>query len=54
MIFTNLWGLRRTKDPDQAARIGQMALAIESGNLWLKGAAEAISDYAPMFGGNIV
>jgi alkylation response protein AidB-like acyl-CoA dehydrogenase len=47
-----LRGLRRTKDPYQEARIGQMAIAIESGNLWLKGAADVISDYAPMFGGD--
>jgi alkylation response protein AidB-like acyl-CoA dehydrogenase len=29
-----------------------MAIAIESGNLWLKGAADLIADYAPTFGGD--
>jgi alkylation response protein AidB-like acyl-CoA dehydrogenase len=47
-----LHSLDRTKDPCQTARIGQMAIAIESGNLWLKGAAEIIADYAPNFGGD--
>ena len=28
-----------------------MAIAIENGNLWLKGAADLIADYVPMFGG---
>ena len=44
--------LSRTKDPHQQSRIAQMALAIETGNLWLKGAAEMICDYAPLFGGD--
>jgi alkylation response protein AidB-like acyl-CoA dehydrogenase len=47
-----LHSLNRTRDPTQAARIGQMAIAIESGNLWLKGAAEMIAEYAPNFGGS--
>lgn len=47
-----LHGLNRTNDPYQEARIGQMAIAIESGNLWLKGAAAIIADYAPTFGGD--
>jgi alkylation response protein AidB-like acyl-CoA dehydrogenase len=47
-----LHSLDRTTDPHQQTRIGQMAIAIESGNLWLKGAAEIIADYAPMFGGS--
>ena len=42
----------RTKDPYQETRVAQMAIAIESGNLWLKGAAEIIADYAPTFGGS--
>jgi alkylation response protein AidB-like acyl-CoA dehydrogenase len=47
-----LHSLDRTKDPCQTARISQMAIAIETGNLWLKGAAEIIADYAPNFGGD--
>jgi alkylation response protein AidB-like acyl-CoA dehydrogenase len=47
-----LQSLNRTNDPYQEARIGQMAIAIESGNLWLKGAADLIADYAPSFGGD--
>jgi alkylation response protein AidB-like acyl-CoA dehydrogenase len=47
-----LHSLNRTNDPYQEARIGQMAIAIESGNLWLKGAADLIADYAPTFGGD--
>lgn len=47
-----LHSLNRTKDPHQAARVGQMAIGIESGNLWLKGATEVIADYAPKFGGD--
>jgi alkylation response protein AidB-like acyl-CoA dehydrogenase len=46
-----LQSLNRTHDPYQEARIGQMAIAIESGNLWLKGAADLIAAYAPRFGG---
>ncbi len=47
-----LHNLNRIKDPHQETRVAQMAIAIESGNLWLKGAAEIIADYAPTFGGN--
>jgi len=47
-----LHSLNRTNDPYQEARIGQMAIAIESGNLWLKGASDLIADYAPTFGGD--
>lgn len=47
-----LHSLSRTQDPHQATRIGQMAIGIETGNLWLKGAAAAIAAYAPMFGGD--
>ncbi len=46
-----LQALNRTDDPYQAARLGQMAVAIESGNLWLQGAAAQIARYAPEFGG---
>lgn len=47
-----LHSLNRTSDPYQEARMGQMAIALESGNLWLKGAADLIADYAPTFGGD--
>jgi alkylation response protein AidB-like acyl-CoA dehydrogenase len=47
-----LHSLNRTNDPHQTARIGKMAIAIESGNLWLKGAAEMLASYAPTFGGS--
>jgi alkylation response protein AidB-like acyl-CoA dehydrogenase len=43
--------LNRIEDPHQQARIGKMAIAIESGNLWLKGAAELVTAYSPIFGG---
>lgn len=43
--------LNRIEDPHQQARIGKMAIAIESGNLWLKGAADLVSAYSPIFGG---
>lgn len=43
--------LNRTTDPHQQARIGQMAIAIESGNLWLQSAANLVAAYAPIFGG---
>jgi alkylation response protein AidB-like acyl-CoA dehydrogenase len=47
-----LQGVNRTKDPYQEERLGKMAIAIESGNLWLKGAAEHIKHYASAFGGD--
>jgi alkylation response protein AidB-like acyl-CoA dehydrogenase len=47
-----LHSLNRINDPYQEARMGQMAIAIESGNLWLKGSAELIADYAPTFCGD--
>ncbi|WP_339383292.1 acyl-CoA dehydrogenase family protein [Oculatella sp. LEGE 06141] len=43
--------LNRTTDPYQQERLGRMAIAIESGNLWLRGAADAVSAYSPMFAG---
>lgn len=46
-----LQDLERAKDPAQSARIAKMAIAIESGNLWLRGAAELVANYAPVFGG---
>jgi alkylation response protein AidB-like acyl-CoA dehydrogenase len=47
-----LHSLGRTNDPYQENRMGQMAIAIESGNLWLKGASDRIATYAPTFGGD--
>lgn len=46
-----LQGLDRITDPYQQARLGEMAIAIEAGNLWLRGAAEFIQAYAPVFAG---
>ena len=43
--------LNRCDHPYQQERLGQMAIAIESGNLWLKGAAQLFDNYAPVFGG---
>lgn len=47
-----LHSLGRTNDPYQENRLGQMAIAIENGNLWLKGASDQIAKYAPTFGGD--
>lgn len=47
-----LQDLNRTSDPYQEARLGQMAIAIESGNLWLQGVAERLAQYSPVFGGH--
>jgi alkylation response protein AidB-like acyl-CoA dehydrogenase len=44
--------LNRTKDPYQEERLGRMAIALESGHLWLKGAAEQLKHFAPTFGGD--
>ena len=41
----------RTDHPSQQERLGKMAIAIESGYLWLRGAAEQVDRYAPIFGG---
>lgn len=41
----------RTSDPYCEARVGKMAIAIESGNLWLRGAAQQMLDYNPIFCG---
>ncbi len=40
-----------TNDPYQKERIGKMAIAIETGNLWLRGASDLVAGYAPIFGG---
>ncbi|MDQ2746499.1 MAG: acyl-CoA dehydrogenase, partial [Acidobacteriota bacterium] len=37
--------LNRTNDPFQQMRLGEMAIAVESGNLWLKGAAKIFDEY---------
>ncbi|MGF1480167.1 MAG: acyl-CoA dehydrogenase family protein [Cyanophyceae cyanobacterium] len=41
----------RTEHPHQQERLGKMAIAIESGCLWLQGAAQRIDSYASIFGG---
>ena len=41
-----------TNDPYQKERLGRMAIAIESGHLWLRGAADMVAAYAPIFGGH--
>jgi alkylation response protein AidB-like acyl-CoA dehydrogenase len=46
-----LQSLGRTQDPYQAERFGKMAIGLESGNLWLKSAADVITAYAPIFAG---
>lgn len=43
--------LNRCEHPYQQERLGKMAIAIESGNLWLRGAANLVDSYAPVFGG---
>ncbi|MBW4655728.1 MAG: acyl-CoA/acyl-ACP dehydrogenase [Kaiparowitsia implicata GSE-PSE-MK54-09C] len=43
----------RTSNPFQQERLGQMAIALETGQLWLRGAADAIAAYAPQFGGEV-
>jgi alkylation response protein AidB-like acyl-CoA dehydrogenase len=43
--------LNRCDHPHQQERLGKMAIAIESGNLWLRGAANLVDSYAPVFGG---
>lgn len=44
--------LNRTRDPYQQERLGRMTIAIESGNLWLRGAADLVKTYGPLFGGD--
>lgn len=43
--------LNRTSHPNQQERLGKMAIAIESGNLWLCNVAQMVDRYAPIFGG---
>lgn len=42
---------KRTTDPYCEARVGKMAIAIESGNLWLRGAAQQMLEYDSLFCG---
>lgn len=44
--------LNRTSDPYQQERLGHMAIALESGNLWLRSAAAFVKAYAPIFAGD--
>jgi alkylation response protein AidB-like acyl-CoA dehydrogenase len=44
--------LNRTGDSYQQERLGRMAIAIESGNIWLRQAAHCVKSYAPVFGGD--
>jgi alkylation response protein AidB-like acyl-CoA dehydrogenase len=47
-----LQDLNRTQDAYQEERLGKMAIALESGRLWLQGAADRLKEYAPTFGGD--
>ena len=49
-----LQSLGRTQDPYQEERLGKMAIALQSGNLWLKGAAEFVAAYSPIFAGSAI
>jgi alkylation response protein AidB-like acyl-CoA dehydrogenase len=40
-----LQNLNRTEDAYQKMRVGEMAIRVESGNLWLRGAAEKLDEY---------
>lgn len=44
--------LNYTNHSSQQERIAQMAIALESGHLWLRGAADRIAAFAPQFGGD--
>jgi alkylation response protein AidB-like acyl-CoA dehydrogenase len=46
-----LHSLGRTRDPYQEERLGKMAITIESGQLWLRGAADFIASYGSTFAG---
>jgi alkylation response protein AidB-like acyl-CoA dehydrogenase len=43
--------LNRTNHVNQQERLGKMAIAIESGNLWLCSAAQMVDRYSPIFAG---
>jgi alkylation response protein AidB-like acyl-CoA dehydrogenase len=45
-----LQALNRCEHLHQQERLGKMAIAIESGKLWLQGAAQMVDAYAPIFG----
>ena len=47
-----LQALNRTSDPYQQERLGRMAIAVESGNLWLRGAAAFVQAYGAIFAGD--
>ncbi|WAL58218.1 acyl-CoA dehydrogenase family protein [Thermocoleostomius sinensis] len=47
-----LQALNRTSDAYQQERLGRMAIAIESGNLWLRGAADLVQGYHTLFAGD--
>jgi alkylation response protein AidB-like acyl-CoA dehydrogenase len=47
-----LQSINRTQDPYQEERLGKMAIGIESGQLWLKGAATQLEQYHPIFAGD--
>ncbi|HSM81515.1 MAG TPA: acyl-CoA dehydrogenase family protein [Nodosilinea sp.] len=47
-----LQGEQRTEHPYQQERLGQMAIALESGHLWLRGAADQLVAYDAQFGGD--
>jgi alkylation response protein AidB-like acyl-CoA dehydrogenase len=46
-----LQSLGRVDHPYQQERLGQMAIALETGQLWLRGAADQIAAYDPQFAG---
>ena len=48
-----LQSLGRSNDSYQETRMGQMTIALESGRLWLRGAADLIAAYDPIFGGSL-
>jgi alkylation response protein AidB-like acyl-CoA dehydrogenase len=47
-----LQSIDRTKDPYQEERFGKMAIGIESGRLWLQGAAAQLQQYHATFAGD--
>lgn len=47
-----LHSLGRAQDPYQEERLGKMAITIESGQLWLRGAADFIASYDSTFAGS--
>ena len=44
--------LNRTQDPYQEERFGKMAIGLESGRMWLQGAAQQLEQYHPIFAGD--